>query len=76
MSEVPVKYDVNIVCVHKMSEKMEMSRKQEEKSKKIADESMKKLSGRLGINTIKSDGCTRVVLSCYRVYYFIISRFV
>ena len=51
MSEAPVKYDVNIVLVHKIPEKMEMSKKKKSKSKKVADESVKGLMGHLGINT-------------------------
>ena len=47
MCELPVKYDVNIVLVHKIPEKMG---KHKRKSRKVADESMKGLSGRLGIN--------------------------
>ena len=43
MSEVLGKYDLNNVLVRKMSEKLEMRRKQEKKSKKAADESKKGL---------------------------------
>ena len=51
MCELPVKYDVNIVLVHKIPEKMEMSGKQKRKSRKVADESMKGLMSHLGINS-------------------------
>ena len=51
MCELPVKYDVNIVLVHKIPEKMEMSRKTEKEKQKVADESMKGLMCHLGINT-------------------------
>ena len=34
MCELPIKYDVNIVLVHKIPEKMEMSGKTEKKKQK------------------------------------------
>ena len=67
MCELPVKYDVNIVLVHKIPEKMEMSEKQKRKSRKVADESMKGLISHLGINTPPRPEGSKLLQSDYLI---------